>query len=474
MLGLALLAALASAGARAWTVPLPASVLHPPRASHPFSAARSRSALAAWKSGAPAPGRVFSPLDYGGDPTGVADSTVAVAAATSALLAACGPQRDAQGVRDCGGSTLDLSGGAFLIAAPLVIPIGHGNFRIAQGTLRAAPSFPRDRFVVEIGQAGSSGGVIDVDVSEFFCDASQVAAGCILTDGVQGGVIGPQVYVLNFTAFGIRANGGFELTIQQTWAAEFWFGDPRKENGTASSAVGIYKDGNDGAIIDVVVFSAKTGVIINGGANIVDSVHTWSLANAHGGIGILVNSSQARIRSSYLDWQDIVFASPTMISFTGGFFLCGARIRFTAPASGAAANVYLADNEFISNYCEQYAKDYDAVEVDGAWTSVSDFTMAGTHAEPQIGVRSTVATLAVSSATPVATYTANLTSLLLFDVAAIPIKSIAVAVTLAAGATPSAYAALPAVGGVVTVVFDKPTAATVVITADQSARRSGA
>ena len=466
----AALAALACAGARAWTVPLPASVLHPPRSTHPLSAARSRASLAAWRSGAPAPACVFSPLDFGGDPTGATDSTAAVAAAASALLAACGPQRDAQGVRDCGGSTLDLSGGVFLIAAPLAVPAGHGNFRIAQGTLRAAPSFPRDRFIVEIGAPGASGGVIDVDVNEFFCDA----AGCILTDGVQGGVIGPQVYVLNFTEYGIRANNGFELTITQTWAAEFWFGDPRKENGTASTAVGIYKDGNDGAIIDVVVFSSKTGVVINGGANIVDSVHTWSLANAHGGIGILVNSSQARIRSSYLDWQDVVFAAPTMVSFTGGFFLCGARIRFTAPASGVAANVYIADNEFISNYCEQYAKDYDAVEVDGAWTSVSDFTMAGTHAEPQIGVRSTVATLAVSSAEPVATYTANLTSLLLFDVAAIPVKSVAVSVTLAAGAAPSAYAALPAVGGVVTVVFDKPTAATVVVTADQSARRSGA
>ena len=100
--------------------------------------------------------------------------------------------------------------------------------------------------------------------------------------------------------------------------------------------------------------------------------------------------------------------------------------------------------------------------------------MAGTHAQPQIGVRSTVATAAVTSDQPLARYSANLTSLLLFDVAAIPIKRVSVSVTLAAGAAPAAYAALPAEGGVVTVVFDQPTAATVVITADQSARRSGA
>ena len=456
----------------AWRVPLPPSILHPPRSSHPHSAARSRAAQAAWRSGAPPPGRVFSPVDYNGDPTGAVDATAAVNAAVAALLAAAGPEHDAQGVRDCGGATLDLRGGEFLISAPLVIPVGYGNLRLAQGTLRASPSFPSNRFVVEVGEVNNTGGVIDIDINEFFCDAYQVAAGCILTNGVQGGVIGPQVYVFNFTQFGIRANAGFELTITQTWAAEFWWSNPRKENGTASTAVGIYKDGNDGAIIDVVVFSARTGVRVGGEANILDSIHTWSLANAHGGIGILVEAPQARLRSCYLDWQDVVFTQASMVSFTGGFFLCGARIRFVG--GGPAANVYISDNELIADYCG--FSGYAAVEVDGQnWTSVADFTVTATHAQSMIRVPNTAVTLAVTSVTPVKSYTANFTSHLLFDVVAVPIRSVTYSVQLADAAAPVvAHAALPAAGGLVTVELAAPAAATVWISVDQSERRAGA
>lgn len=45
----------------------------------------------------------------------------------------------------------------------------------------------------------------------------------------------------------------------------FMAGDQRKENGTASVATGIYKNSNDGAILDVVVFSARVGLHVNGG-----------------------------------------------------------------------------------------------------------------------------------------------------------------------------------------------------------------
>ena len=78
------------------------------------------------------------------------------------------------------------------------------------------------------------------------------------------------MYAFNFTQYGIRVSGGFEVTIMQSWAAEFWFDTPAKENGTASQAVGIYKDSNDGAIIDVVVFSSRIGVQVAGEANIVE------------------------------------------------------------------------------------------------------------------------------------------------------------------------------------------------------------
>ena len=50
-----------------------------------------------------------------------------------------------------GGATLDLSGGTYLISEPVHIPMLHANFRITGGTLRAAASFPKDRYMIEIG-----------------------------------------------------------------------------------------------------------------------------------------------------------------------------------------------------------------------------------------------------------------------------------------------------------------------------------
>jgi hypothetical protein len=267
LLSLVLAAALPQAAAAAWALPAHASkLLHPPH-----SAARTRAQLRRWAAPAgPAPGsRVFSPIDFGADPSGASDATAGVAAAVAALLATCNETsrpRLANYVRDCAGAVLDLDGGEYLISAPLSIPPGFGDLHIMQGSLHASGAFPRDRYLIEVGNStvGGWGNNIDVSMSALFLNAYQ-AAGCIHTENLQGGVIGPQIYAFNFSAFGILASAGFELTIMQTWAAEFWYSDPRKENGTATgAAVGIFKDGNDGVVDDCVIFSSKIGLWVGG------------------------------------------------------------------------------------------------------------------------------------------------------------------------------------------------------------------
>jgi len=188
--------------AEGWAVPLHRSALHP--AHSRGAASRYRRKLAAWPDvPAAAPGtRIFSPLDYGGDPSGAADSTAAVNAAMAALLnaSAATGEHDANGVVDCGGATLDLAGGEFLVSAPLVLPAYYGNLRISQGTLRASSAFPGDRFLIETGGGGGKDGDnIDIELTGLFLDCYQVAAGAVLATGLFGGVIGPQVYVFNFT-----------------------------------------------------------------------------------------------------------------------------------------------------------------------------------------------------------------------------------------------------------------------------------
>ena len=293
----------ASPLASAWEPPLPFSLLHPPRSTHARSHARSVAAQARWRRAAPPSGvRTYNPADFGGDPSGQTDSTAAVSAAVAALLseARASGVLDGGDQHDAGGAAVDLAGGVFLIAAPLVIPAGYANLRITSGTLRAAPSFPRSRYLIEVGNTTSEGGNIDIGMSALFLDAWQVAAGCILTNGGKGAVIGPQIYAFNFTTVGINVVKGFETTITESWAAEYSFADPRKENGTASVATGIFKNGNDGAITDVIVFSSRVGIEVGGEANILENLHTWSLANNNGGTGILVTVGQARLVSCYL------------------------------------------------------------------------------------------------------------------------------------------------------------------------------
>jgi hypothetical protein len=282
--------------AAAWHPPIPDRVLYP--AHSKGASARYRRVVRSWLS-APLSdsSHVYSPLDFGGDPSGVIDSTLAVQEALAAVLNASSTIHDASGIKDCGGATLDLQGGEYLVSEPIVIPALYGNFRLTQGTLRASPSFPTSGYLLDVGgsRAGDTNN-IDVLFDALFLDAFQVAAGGLQATGLFGGVIGPQVYVFNFTETGIMVTSGHELTIQQTWVGEFWWSDSRKENANASIANGIVIDGNDHVVADVIVFSSKVGIAVSGGADLVSNVHTWNLATANGGIGILVNSSQTRVQ----------------------------------------------------------------------------------------------------------------------------------------------------------------------------------
>ena len=185
-----------------------------------------------------------------------------------------------------------------------------------------------------------------------------------------------------------------------------------------------------------------------------------------------MNRSQVRLSDCYLDWNDVVFAEPTQVTFTNGIFLCGARVRLLAPPSGAATGVYIAANVYVASYCGFH--NYSTVEADGAFTSATDVTVVGGLAEPQVRTRSTSATLTVASAAPTTRFTADFSGALLFDPLRVPIAAVAFSLTLAEGYPPVAAVARKAVGGVVTVETAAPVVGSVLITVDQSARRAGA
>jgi len=104
-----------------------------------------------------------------------------------------------------GGSTLDLQGGEYLLSAPMVVPAGFGNVRLSGGTLRASPSFPVERYLVEVGENScvppTSQGVCNeyVVLEDLFLDAAHTAAGGVNVIMTMGTTFGPSAFVTGFT-----------------------------------------------------------------------------------------------------------------------------------------------------------------------------------------------------------------------------------------------------------------------------------
>lgn len=299
---------------------------HTHRAATPHAVAPASRLLTTHAANAP-----IIPADFGADPTGEKDSTVAMNAAMAALLSARGPRHTmASNITDLGGelasqqarafllplipsplhcippcvhaahpalppprptgATLDLSGGTYLISAPLVIPPLFGNAAIVGGTLRASPTFPADRWLVEIGNVSCipklADGSVDVqgscgqffNLNDMMFDAGHVAAGGVRVGKVMGTTIGPSVFFTGFTKAGVRIDAGHEVMIMEGWFCECEWSDargsvcqedPDKPHGNRSTSIGVQINGNDHFMTDVIVFEyTHVGVEINGAANI--------------------------------------------------------------------------------------------------------------------------------------------------------------------------------------------------------------
>jgi hypothetical protein len=164
---------------------------------------------------------LITPTAFGADPSGNTDSThaltLAMASLTNVSAHASHPMADS--IVDLGGATLDLLGGEYLISAPLIVPPHVGNLRIRGGTLRASPSFPATRFLIEVGQVGCNQKVSQGVCNEFigmdnlFFDAAHVAAGGLMVANTMGTTVGPSAFFTGFVEAGLRITGGHETIL---------------------------------------------------------------------------------------------------------------------------------------------------------------------------------------------------------------------------------------------------------------------
>ena len=353
-----------------------------PRDMHPRTRARHARVMSAWRAPSVAAGSpLITPVDYGADPTGVADSTAAFAAAVAAMVARntsghhmadCGPRGS---IADLGGVVLDLQGGDYLLSAPLAIPQCVGNLRIVDGSLRASPTFPRDRFVVEVGgptcktPQGSCNQ--NVGMSGLTVDGSHVAAGCVNVMTTMGATLDSSSAMFGFNQTGVLVSGGHEFMMTETWVAAYFWNQPEK---ASNSATGILLAGNDNYVTNVIVYSARVGIELTGAANIVDGAHTWNSATGKGGVGIVNRQGQNRFTGCYLDFNDLVLENAQHVVVSDGFFLGGGQLVFAAPAAGSAIVATTVSGNVWHN------TDLPAIAVNetaGTWTSAQDLLVTG-------------------------------------------------------------------------------------------------
>ena len=320
----------------------------------------------------------LSPLDYGADPSGKLDSTMAFANLMYDLLYASPRGRSmAANITNLGGVTLDLQGGQYLISAPIIIPPFFGNIHITDGSLQASttPSFPKDRWLIEIGDDDQCRPVTPdgkddpqkscnefIDVTNVLLDANFVAAGGIRVSKVMGTTL-QEVFVTGFVTSGIHISNGHEVMISNAWLAECYWSTNAYCRKTNSTSVGIVVDGMDHYITNTIVFDyAKVGVMISKPACLLVGVHTWN----GGGHGIDILTHSVRLIGCYLDFETLNLWNPRDILVESTFFYYGHTVLHASGPNSIVDGLIMRFNHYNTN---------QSVILDGSFDVVSSVSI---------------------------------------------------------------------------------------------------
>lgn len=338
--------------------------------------------------------RTVSVLAFGADPTGERDSTDALQSALAELIDRGGASsKAANGMADLGGAALDLAGGSYLISAPLTVPGHVSNLRLHQGTLRASPRFPSDRWLLTIGSQACEGAARFseggsevaycnqfISVADMLFDAGHVAAGGVHVANAMGSTIGPSVFFTGFRDTGVRIDGGQGVVVQEAWFAEYYWsevkqGESEEKVTSNSSSVGLQLNGRDHVVRNAVVFNfARVGVEVNGVGNVLQNVHTWN----GGGDGIVVSAPQTRILGCYLDWNRLLITDPEQTLVQSTFFL-ETGLHLKASKKKWIDGLRLHDNTYV--HWSKWRQVPSSVELlgtfDGGVVEIKDETSRG-------------------------------------------------------------------------------------------------
>ncbi|OVA20711.1 hypothetical protein BVC80_881g76 [Macleaya cordata] len=352
-------------------------------------------------------GRVVYPIVYGADPTGAGDSSGAILSAIKDAFGIHSGSELLPGVKDLGGVEIDLQGGNFSISQPLRFPAsGGGNVVIQGGTLRASPTFPGDRHLIELWSPNSQTiqttdatkaaqnnvGIYyeDITFRDILFDSSYRGGGLYVVDSARTRV--ENCFFIHFTTQGIIVGKGHETFISSTFLGQhLTIGGDKGEKYFSGTAIDLAS--NDNAITDVAIFSAATGVILRGQANILTGVHCYNKATFFGGIGILVKLgglSQTRIDNCYMDYTAIVMEDPVQVHVSNAFFLGDANVVLKS-VKGQISGLNIVDNMFTGDP----KNNAPIVKLDGKFTNINQVVVDRNNVNG-MSLRSTVAKLTVA------------------------------------------------------------------------------
>ncbi|KEH31416.1 putative polygalacturonase [Medicago truncatula] len=355
--------------------------------------------------------RVLYPSEYGADPTGSEESSDAILKVVEDAFKLQKGLQLVAGVNDLGGVIIDLQGGDYKISKPITLLPG-GNIVVKGGTLRASDTFPGDRHLVEMWssnskklqtkeymQGGNFSGIYaqnngiyyeDVTFRDILFDSRYRGGGLFIVDSARTRI--NNCFFLHFTTEGILVQQGHETFISSCFLGQHSTvgGDHGEKD---YSGVGIDLASNDNAITDVAIFSAATGIVLRGQANILSGVHCYNKAAGFGGIGILVKlagNSLTRIDNCYMDYTGIVTEDPVQVHVTNCLFLGDANILIKA-AEGQILGLNIVDNMFNGDP----NKKVPIVSLEGQFSNVDQVVIDRNNVNG-MGLRSTVGKLTVS------------------------------------------------------------------------------
>eukprot|EP01084_Bolivina_argentea_P091131 164081_1 len=277
--------------------------------------------------------------DYGADPTGSTDSFHAFSKAISVALSYGYGGNLSYGISDCGGATISLGGGDYLLSSPLIIPQYYANIIITDGTIRASKSFQSNTnspsYLLTIGDDNNGKNKcsnvcnqnIAIENMMFDCQYNINCFGGINIKSTEGAIIGPEIIIIRFTGAGITIDSGHGTVIFQTWLGEFALDDRYPSNKT-STATAIQLHGPDNTVSNTVIWSAHIGIHMKSSSNILDNIHVFGTGYSHNDTGILIDSSiHSRIVNCYLDFTHLVIATHIRgIIIQDTYFLGGGTI----------------------------------------------------------------------------------------------------------------------------------------------------